>query len=603
MPEVRLPPFLAEPTWPEGTLPLAWLSADARGARWILSGDPQVALVAKRLFPGARSEGKGACSFPNTPRVLQDVAWLMQRYPIAAAEGHEMPFAAARRGAVAHAERRIVASVARTAPLGVRFKGTPRPYQEEALAFALANQRCLCADDPGLGKTIEAIMLLASGAGFPALVVPPSHLVTQWVEMLGAFLDTDGDGALRIADVRGRGTSREDVRRGRDQLPDADIIVMHYGLVASWRERLLAADVKTVIFDEISELRHHNTDKFSACSLVSSAATHVLGLSATPTYNYGDEMWAVMSVIDFQCLGPRDDFLREWCTAQGARHLVADPEALGAHLRREGLMIRRRKLEVQDQLPPKHRAVEMVDGDDGMFRERMREAVPMLRRFGAADRFERFTLSGRIGEQARRATGVAKAASAAAFIATLLQAGEPVVAFAYHHDVVDALVEALAAWNPRPYTGRETQKQKDAAKADFIEGRSQVIIVSLRATTGIDGFQHRARCAVFCELDWSPAIHTQGEDRLWRDGQDEPVMVYYLVSAVGSDPDMQAKLGLKIGQAKGILDDPFESEADRERDTETTRNFVASMIGRLGLEFGIEMGRPPSAADVDAVAA
>lgn len=598
MNDAILPPYLSAPVWPEGTIPLARLSLAGSGARWELHGDPQVALVAKRLFPGTRSLGQGACSFPNTPRVLQDLAWLRTRYPISAAEGHEVALEDASSGAVRHAVRRIEAEARRAAPVGIRFKGTPRPYQEEALAFTLANEKIILADDTGLGKTVMAIMLLASGAGFPAVVVAPTHLVTQWTEMLAVFLETEGPEGIRIAAIRGRGTSKEDVRKGRDQVPDADVIVMHYGLVSWWKERLLQADVKTLILDEVSELRHFGTDKYSACSLLSSAARHVVGLSATPTYNYGDEMWSVANAVDFQCLGPRDDFLREWCTAHGTKHPVADPAALGAHLRREGLMLRRRKLDVQDQMPPKHRSVEMVDGDDGKFRTLMREAIPLLRRFGSADRHERFSLSGRIGEEARRATGIAKAGGAAAFIATLLEAGEPVVAFAYHHDVVDTLKEALSAWNPVAITGRETPRQKDQAKADFIEGRSQVVIVSLRATTGIDGFQKRARCAVFCELDWSPAIHTQGEDRLWRDGQEDPVMVYYLVSAVGSDPDMQAKLGLKIGQAKGILDDPFESEADRERDDEATKGFVSEMIGRLSREFGINMAKPANAAEV-----
>jgi SNF2 family DNA or RNA helicase len=341
----------------------------------------------------------------------------------------------------------------------------------------------------------------------------------------------------------------------------------------------------TVIFDEAGELRHRDTDKYSACSLLAGAATHVCSATGTPIYNYGDEIWSVLNATDFQCLGPRDDFIREWCTPHGAHHVVRDPAALGACLRREGLMIRRRKAEVMGQMPAKHRDIVHLDADGTAYRRHMRAAVPLLRRFGDADRFGRFTLAGQIGEHARRATGLSKADGAAAFLATLLEAGEPVVAFAHHHDVVDALAGALAAWNPRLYTGRQPACEKDAAKADFLEARSDLLIVSLRAATGIDGLQRRARVAAVCELDWSPAIHTQAEDRLWRDGQENPVLVYYLVCSAGSDPDMQAKLGLKVGQAKGILDDPMETEEDRARDAEATKGFVAAMVERLAAEL------------------
>jgi SWI/SNF-related matrix-associated actin-dependent regulator 1 of chromatin subfamily A len=591
--QASLPPYLLSPEWPTDTAPLARLRPLAGGTRWLLSGDPQVSMVAKRVFPGARSHGPGSVSFPNTARSMQDVRWLMTRYPIAAEAGEETALAMAVQGAARHALQRQRADRARSAPVGHHFRGVPRPYQEESLAFMLANGKTLLADDMGLGKTVQAIMLMTSGARLPALVVVQPHLVTQWMGMLDRFLEP---GTLQVAKISGRGLSRDDVRRGRDIVPNADIVVMHYGLVSYWTERLLACGFGTVVFDEVGELRHRDTGKYNACSLLASAAENVAGLSGTPIYNYGIEIWSVMNAIDFQSLGPSDDFIREWTTLQGVHHMVTDPAALGAHMRREGLMMRRRKTEVQDQLPPKHRDVVEVDADDTVYRRQMQKAVPMLQQFSGADRFTRFTLSGRIGEEARRATGLAKIPGAVAFIATLLAAGEPVVVFAHHHDVVDALVEELAPWHPVCLTGRESSAQKDASKAAFIDGHAQLIIISMRSATGIDGLQARARVAVFCELDWSPAIHTQAEDRLWRDGQGGAVMVYYLVSSVGSDPDMRAKLGLKIGQAKGILDDPFDTEEDRNKDAQATSSFVANLIERLAKEFACQNKMPSDAA-------
>lgn len=60
------------------------------------------------------------------------------------------------------------------------FEGTLRPFQQEGLAFLLRNERCLLADEMGLGKTVQALSLLASTGDFPALIVPPAHLVLNW---------------------------------------------------------------------------------------------------------------------------------------------------------------------------------------------------------------------------------------------------------------------------------------------------------------------------------------------------------------------------------------------------------------------------------------
>jgi SNF2 family DNA or RNA helicase len=36
-------------------------------------------------------------------------------------------------------------------------------------------------------------------------------------------------------------------------------------------------------------------------------------LTGTPVFNYGDEIWNLMSFVRPEVLGERDDFYREWC--------------------------------------------------------------------------------------------------------------------------------------------------------------------------------------------------------------------------------------------------------------------------------------------------
>ena len=125
-----------------------------------------------------------------------------------------------------------------------------------------------------------------------------------------------------------------------------------------------------VIFDEIQELRHSGTEKYSAASLLSDTSENVVGLSGTPIYNNGGEIWNVVNIIDFHFLGDWESFSREWCYGYG-NMVVAKPELLGEHLRREGLMLRRVKSEVLKELPPKRRLVQEIDWDDRVYRELM----------------------------------------------------------------------------------------------------------------------------------------------------------------------------------------------------------------------------------------
>ena len=111
----------------------------------------------------------------------------------------------------------------------------------------------------------------------------------------------------------------------------------------------------------------------------------------------------------------------------------------------------------------------------------------------------------------------------------------------------------MKALNPKFITGRETDKQKDEAAAAFMEGKTDLLCISLRSASGLN--LQRATCVVFGELDWSPAVHSQAEDRAHRIGQQDSLLCYYLVSPKGSDRDMQDALGLKVSQFVAIMGD------------------------------------------------
>ena len=79
---------------------------------------------------------------------------------------------------------------------------------------------------------------------------------------------------------------------------------MHYLLLRGWKQR--AADswlFASVIFDEIQELRHARHGKvLRRASLLSESCERVIGLSGTPIYNRGGEIWNVVNILDYHCL-------------------------------------------------------------------------------------------------------------------------------------------------------------------------------------------------------------------------------------------------------------------------------------------------------------
>ncbi len=521
------------------------LSYNRRSKCWTIKGEPCVTEMAARLFPGSERR-RGEARFTANRRIIGDVNWLMMRYPLEIAPRDRELWKNALAQAREHVLLRMNAEKLprRSTPPEGTFEGELREFQKEGLSFLLANPRTLLADEMGLGKTVQALACLAAAKEFPALIVVPPHLLRNWQTEITRFLRLEGKPA-RVCVLTGLKPY---------QPPEADVYIIHYLLLRGWKQALPQMGFKAVVFDEIQELRHGGTEKYSAASLLAEECERVIGLSGTPIYNKGSEIWNVVNILDYHCLGDWERFTRAWCDGYG-NHLVRNPALLGEHLRREGLILRRTKEEVLAELPPKRRLVQEIDSDDKVYRELMRPVMDQLGSLLALhpDARERALLEEQVGRGERQATGVAKAPFVAAFVRALEDSREKVLLFAHHHAVMDIYRRELAAYRPVFITGRESTTQKEEAVARFMEGKTNLCVISLRAASGLN--LQRASCVVFGELDWSPAVHSQAEDRAHRMGQKDSILCYYLVAPQGSDRDMQDALGLKVSQFVALMGD------------------------------------------------
>ena len=549
------------------------LSYNRRSKCWTIRGEPCVTELAKRLFPGCDGRGRGVARFTAHRRIIGDLNWLMLRYPLEIRESDRKRWEESLDEAREYAFRREQAlSAPETAqPPEGSFSGTLLPFQQEGLGFMLASRRCLLADEMGLGKTVQALSFLATTAAYPAILVVPPHLIRNWQREIERFLNPDG--RLRVHVIKGL-TSQP--------LPEADIFLIHYLLLRGWKDVLPEAGFKTAIFDEIQELRRNGTGKYSAASLLSESCENVIGLSGTPIYNQGGEIWNVVNILDFHFLGDWESFSREWCYGYN-RAMVAKPELLGEHLRREGLMLRRLKSDVLGELAPKRRLVQEIDWDDQVYRELMKPVADQLKILRATDDpSKRAIIEDAICQQQRQATGVAKAPFVAAFVRALLDGGEKVLLMAHHHAVMDIFRKELKTYYPGFITGRETDAQKDAASAAFMSGKTDLLCISLRSASGLN--LQRATCVVFGELDWSPAVHSQAEDRAHRIGQKDSLLCYYLVSPRGSDRDMQDALGLKVSQFVSLMGDAQPDGDEAFLRQSEARDRIRRLVERLNDE-------------------
>jgi SWI/SNF-related matrix-associated actin-dependent regulator 1 of chromatin subfamily A len=527
--------------------------------RWRISGSQHAVIMAKKLFgtdSNASDVGR-TISFPATLGSFDELLLLLHRFPLEMSGPASQMFDRMYRQLVA--ERHIAASVPATSAGGRYFRGRLLPFQTEGVAFLCAVRKGLLADDMGLGKTVQAFGFLDRINAWPAVIVVQSHVQRHWEKKITEFMHVNTLPESHLAE----GLRVVSLNGGKrfNSTPKADVYIVHYLVLHAWFEFLIERGVKTMILDEVQEARHPGTRKHEAITALAKVCENVAGLSGTPIYNHGIEMHAVMNTICRGSLGTRAAFERDWCTYVGNKIVVQDPEVLGEYLRDRKLMLRRRKDDVQLELPAKRRVIEPIAGDTGIFADMVKKAAELARQAAdIADPFDRARMEAEAIRETRRATAMAKLPAVIAFLRGLLEADEPTLCFVHHHAVTDGILEALEGFKPVCITGRQDKTQKDDAMQAFARGDSNLCLISLRAATGIDGLQKRARVVVFAELDWSPAVHRQGEDRAHRMGQRDSVLVYYLVTDLGTDPFVMSTLNLKASQFTGLMQDRGETD-------------------------------------------
>lgn len=568
------------------------------GPAWVLDVEPHVAIRAKRLF--GRISGNVELVLKDSDEVCKDLQWFEQRYPMRMSP-HDRKHLYAEAAAFDRRSAEFSSVLSgELEPRRFNLAIPLREYQAIAAELVLRTRGLLCGDDLGLGKTAVGIGMLADVTARPALVVTLTHLPKQWGKEIERFVP-----GLRVhvitkgtpydiveamnpvyRKLREKRRKREgvelDPKTGQqllqfdgepDRPPFPDVVVLNYHKIAKWAA-VLAPKIKSIVFDEIQELRRSESKKYEAAVELRKRALYALGLSATPIFNRGGELYNIMEVLRPDSLGTWAEFAAEWCGnkfADRTKASVENPKAFGTYLREQGLMIRRTRQDVGRELPDLIKVPHYVESDPEALKKIERDVAELAQRVLDTNTtvFERRDAAGELDWKLRQATGIAKAPYVADFVRMLIESGEvPKVLLAgWHREVYEIWKSKLKMFNPVMYTGTESPNQKQRAFEEFnkteltvAERRAgkqlcQVMMMSLRSGAGLDGLQHGlCRTVVIGELDWSPAVHDQFIGRVHRDGVPDEVTAYFLLADEGSDPVIADVLGLKQMQIQGVRD-------------------------------------------------
>lgn len=566
-------------------------TATLEAGEWHLELEPHVAMRAKRLFKRSDRGTAGRLKLSHSPEVAADLEWFALRYPI-----DFRPPEALFETAKAHRETILrledyLGNGYQPRDFGMALP--PRTYQARQAEVVLAQGYLLSADEVGLGKTVTAIAAIADPAARPAVIVCPTHLPRQWAEEIRKFLP-----AAHVHVVK-KGTAYQ-IESGLFGLPD--VVIVNYAKLPGW-STVLSKFARTVVFDECQALRSGSgTQRYSGAEELAAKCAYRIGLSATPIYNYGGEIYNVLQILKPGLLGSFTEFVTEWCSTLGnGKHKIRDPRAFGTWAREQFAIIRHTRADVGRELPDVLKITQVVDSDSAALdavEDRAGELARILISQSEAHRGQKMQAAEELSNALRQATGIAKAPYVAEFVRMLVESGEKVVLCGWHRAVYEIWESKLRDLGVVYFTGSETSTQKEHSKQQFVKGDANVILLSLRSGEGLNDLQLASSCIVFGELDWSPGVHEQAIGRLQRDGQKNKVVAYFLVSEDGADPTMVETLGLKRAQVDGIRD-PYGALVEQ---VDTSGDRVRALAEQYLKSRGLDRERPAARTVLDSFA-
>jgi hypothetical protein len=145
-----------------------------------------------------------------------------------------------------------------------------------------------------------------------------------------------------------------------------------------------------------------------------------------------------------------------------------------------------------------------------------------------------------------------KLSAALAWIHDFLESGEPLVVFARHVEVQEAVMGRFP--DALHLLGRDPIADREAAVRAFQEPDGPQLIVGATRVAAQGITLTRASNVAFLELEWTPAMHDQAEDRCHRIGQRDAVTAWYLLAAETIDETMARLIQRKRGLIAAVTD-------------------------------------------------
>lgn len=459
----------------------------------------------------------------------------------------------------------------------------PFEYQLQGVRYALDSKRCIFGDQPGLGKTLQAICTVVKahkeaaqyGECFPVLVICPASMKVSWKREFKKFAGLEAT----ILDDSNRSSWN---RFWELKRPDGEAIcpvfitnfeslrkffVKEIRNTTRFTLRSIVFDeriqlFRSVIIDESHRCRSSKTQQSKFIEGICRGKKWIFALTGTPVVNNNTDLIQQLKILGrLEDFSGYNAFVSRYCDgAQKASNMRELNYRLWCCC-----FFRREKKDVLKQLPDKTRQyITCAITNRKEYQDAENNFLNYLRQYKNADddRINR-AMRGEVMVRMQTLKEIAargKVKAVADFIHDVIDGGEKLIMFAYLKEVVMALKAEFP--DAVTVTGSDNATQKQNA-VDRFQNDPECKLIILNFKSGGTGLTLTAASRVgFIEFPWTYSDCEQAEDRAHRNGQKNAVNCYYFLGDKTIDEYMYKVIQIKKDIANEVTGTTTQIDED-----------------------------------------
>jgi SNF2 family DNA or RNA helicase len=399
----------------------------------------------------------------------------------------------------------------------------PMEHQKVAIEKLLANDKFILADDMGLGKTTSAVIASLETGSKKVLIVCPASLKINWDREIKNYTDR------KVLIVEGRKWGST-----------FDYYIINYDIIKNYHSTdnsedsddyklLVNAGFELAIVDEAHYISNNTAQRTRLLNDVLEKIPRVWLLTGTPMTSRPINYFNLLKIVDSPLTLNWQSYVRRYCAGYqfrvGNRKVWNTSGASNLDELREqtkNLILRRMKTDILD-LPEKMISPLFLELTSKMYDEELEDFMRITN-----DNKEKETISVTLNRlmKIRQLISFEKIPYTCEIIDKCIEQGKKVIVFTNFTMTLDMIHEKYKK-NSVILDGRMSKEKRQDSVDKFQTQDKIKVFISNIVAGGVGITLTAAEVVIMNDLSFVPAHHSQAEDRAYRYGQKNSVLVYY----------------------------------------------------------------------------